>query len=108
LQPHPLYPKTACRLSRQITIPAFKKTALKMRVSHHPHGDWQLRVLVNGKVLSDQIVGSKTVGKNEWLDVAVDLSRFAGQTVKIVIENHPNNWANEWAYWNRVELSSKD
>ena len=108
VQTHPLDRKTASRLSGEFKIPAGKKTALKMRVSHHPHGDWQLRVLVNGKVLSDQIVGSKTVGKNEWLDVAVDLSRFAGQTVKMVIENHPNNWANEWAYWNRVELSSKD
>ena len=108
VQTHPLDRKTASTLSRELKIPAGKKTALAMRVSHHPHGDWQLRVRVNGKVVSDQIVGSKTVGKNEWLEVSVDLSRFAGKTVKLTLENHPNNWANEWAYWNRVAITSSD
>jgi len=81
-----------------------EKTNLEMRVSHHPHGDWQLRVLVNGKVMADQIVGPDTVGSNEWLDLSVDLSPFAGQRVNVSIENRANNWHNEWAYWNRVEI----
>ena len=81
-----------------------RKTTLKLRVSHHPHGDWQLRVLANGKVIADQLVGPDTVGKDEWLDMAVDLSSFAGKRIKLTLENKANNWANEWAYWNKVEI----
>ncbi len=65
----------------------------------HP-ADWQLRVLANGKVIADQIVGAESVG----LDVSVDLSQFAGRRIKLSIENRANNWHNEWAYWNKVEV----
>ncbi|MEC9094038.1 MAG: PVC-type heme-binding CxxCH protein [Planctomycetota bacterium] len=108
VQTHPLDRKTASTLSRQLKIPTGKKTALALRVSHHPHGDWQLRVRVNGKVISDQIVGSKTVDKTEWLEVSVDLSSYAGKTIQLTLENHPNNWSSEWAYWNRVVITSKE
>lgn len=78
-----------------------------MRVSHHPHGDWQLRVLVNGKVVKDQIIGSESVGSKEWLDVDVDLSRFGGEVIRLDIENRANNWNCEWAYWNSVRITTK-
>jgi hypothetical protein len=78
-----------------------------MRVSHHPHGDWQLRVLASGKVISDQIIGSKSVSKDEWLDVTVDLTEFAGRKIQLSIENRPNDWHNEWAYWNKVSIVSE-
>jgi len=107
VQTHPLDPKTPSSLARQLTIPKAKKTTLRMRVSHHPHGDWQLRVLAAGQVVADQIVGSQSVSKDEWLDVKVDLTRFAGQRIKLVIENRPNNWRNEWAYWNHVSIVSE-
>ena len=61
-------------------------------------------VLVDDKVLSDQIVSSRTVGDKEWLDLSVDLSDFAGRKIELSIENRPNNWRNEWAYWNKVEV----
>jgi hypothetical protein len=105
VQTHPKDRKTPCILqTRFVDIPKGKKTTLRMRVSHHPHGDWQLRVLADGKVIVDQIVGSNTVGKDEWLDVSVDLSSFAGRRINLDIENRANNWANEWAYWNKVEI----
>ncbi|MDG2359932.1 MAG: hypothetical protein P8M20_09780 [Planctomycetaceae bacterium] len=105
VQTHPKDRKTPCILqTRFVDIPKGKKTTLRMRVSHHPHGDWQLRVLADGKVIADQIVGSNTVGKDEWLDVSVDLSSFAGRRINLDIENRANNWANEWAYWNKVEI----
>lgn len=107
VQTHPLDRKTPSSLVRELTVPAKKRTKLSMRVSHHPHGDWQLRVWANGKVISDQIVSSKTVAKDEWLDVTVDLSRFAGKRINLTIENFPNNWMNEWAYWNRVSIVSE-
>lgn len=104
MQTHPKDRGEPCRLVRVLKVPAKKKTKLSMRVSHHPHGDWQLRVLVGKEVLLDQMVSSKTVSKNEWLDVDVDLSKYAGSQVRLTIENRANNWQNEWAYWNEVKL----
>ena len=106
-QTHPLDKKTPCKLQRPLNVPDDKRTTLNMRVSHHPHGDWQLRVIANGEVMADQIVGSKTIGDDEWLDVKVDLSKFAGTTIALIIENRANGWRNEWAYWNNVSIVSE-
>jgi putative membrane-bound dehydrogenase-like protein len=107
VQTHPLDKETPSALTRQLKIPADMQTRLNMRVSHHPHGDWQLQVFANKELLADQRVSSKTVGKDEWLDVSVDLSKFAGKTIKLSIENKANDWMNEWAYWNRVSIDSE-
>lgn len=105
VQTHPHDQNTPCVLkARFVDIPKDKQTTLKMRVSHHPHGDWQLRVLVDGKVIADQVVGPDTVGADEWLNVAVDLTPFAGRRVSLAIENRANGWKSEWAYWNHVEI----
>jgi len=107
VQTHPLDRKTPSCLVRSIEIPKDVNTRLKLRVSHHPHGDWQLRVVAAGEILTDEIVGSKTVSSDEWKDIQVDLSKFAGRKIELVIENRPNNWANEWAYWNDVRIVSE-
>ena len=107
MQTHPKDRKLPCRIQKNLNIPANRTTTLKLKVSHHPHGDWQLRVLADGKVLADQIVSSKTVGDDEWLDVDVDLSPFAGKAIRLVIENRANDWMNEWAYWNKIQLVSE-
>jgi len=105
VQTHPLDRKTPCVLSnKRVDIPQGKKTSLKLRVSHHPHGDWQLRVLAGEQVIADQIVSAETVGPDEWLNLSVDLSKFAGRRIKLSIENRANDWHNEWAYWNKVEI----
>lgn len=105
VQTHPLDRNTPCVLgNNRVDVPKEKKTSLKLRVSHHPHGDWQLRVLADGETIADQIVGPETVGPDEWLDVSVDLSKFAGRRIPLSIENRANNWHNEWAYWNKVEI----
>ncbi|HIM28215.1 MAG TPA: hypothetical protein EYG57_01520 [Planctomycetes bacterium] len=107
VQTHPLNQKTPSSLYRALAVPEKKKTKLSLRVSHHPHGDWQLRVLVGGEVIFDQIIGSKSVSDDEWLDVNVDLTKFAGRTIQLSIENRPNDWRNEWAYWNKVKIVSE-
>ncbi len=104
VQTHPLNREEPCVIYRNAKIPAEGKTHLKLTASHHPHGDWQLRILVNGDVVVDQVVNSKSVDR-EWLDTSVDLSKYAGETVLLVIENRANNWANEWAYWSSIEIS---
>ncbi len=108
VQTHPLDRNTPCVLSNnRLDVPKAKRTALKLRVSHHPHGDWQLRILADGKVIADQMVGPETVGKDEWMDVSVDLTPFAGRRINLAIENRANGWRNEWAYWNKVQVVSE-
>lgn len=55
VQTHPLDRKKPCYLVRELEVPRGKKTLLQLKVSHHPHGDWQLRVL------ADQLVSAETV-----------------------------------------------
>ncbi|MEO2027253.1 MAG: PVC-type heme-binding CxxCH protein [Fuerstiella sp.] len=107
VQTHPLDRKTPSSLFRALKIPQDRKTTLNMRVSHHPHGDWQLRVLAAGEVIADQVISSRSVSDDEWLDVAVDLTKFAGRRIELTIENRPNDWRNEWAYWNNVSVVSE-
>ena len=106
MQTHPKDRTQPCQLIRDLKIPPRQKTKLVMRVSHHPHGDWNLRVRVGKEILADQLVGPKTVSDDEWLDVEVDLSKYAGQQIRLTIENRANNWQNEWAYWNHIKLAS--
>ncbi|MCH2179889.1 MAG: c-type cytochrome [Mariniblastus sp.] len=108
VQTHPVDRDTPCILySTDYDIPEGKTTTMNLRVSHHPHGDWQMRVFVDGEVVADRLVASKTVGKDEWLNVSIDLSPFAGKRVNLWIENRANGWKNEWAYWNRVNIVSE-
>ena len=107
IQTHPLDKKIPCDLYREFKVPVNQATSLDLQVSHHPHGDWQLRVLANDKLLKKRMVSSKSVGTDEWLEVSVDLTEFAGQTVQLSIENRANDWHNEWAYWNEVKIKSQ-
>ena len=100
VQTHPLDRKKPCYLVRELEVPRGKKTLLQLKVSHHPHGDWQLRVL------ADQLVSAETV-TDEWLDVTVDLSKYAGSQVQLRIENRANDWQNEWAYWHTVKVVTR-
>lgn len=105
-QTHPKDKNTPCSLQRTVKIPADQKTTLKVRASYHPHSDWQLRVLANKEVLHDQIVSYETV-KTEWLDLEIDLSRFAGKSIHLSLENKANNWKNEFGYWGSIKIVSE-
>ena len=106
LQTHPVSEKASARLVRNLSVPADKKTTLKIRASYHPHGDWRLKVTVARKLLLNQIVSYETV-QDEWLEVEVDLSVFAGASAEIIIENQANNWQNEFGYWGSIEVVSE-
>ena len=69
--------------------------------------DWQLRVLAGEEVLADQIVGSETVN-GEWLNIDVDLTRFAGSTIKLTLENRANDWMDEFGFWGSVKIVSEE
>lgn len=100
---HPVDQGKPCVLRAALIPSAGQKTALKLTASHAPAGDWQLIVKANGEEIHNSLVGESTVTEG-WLDLALDLSRFAGQKVLLEVHNHPNNWAGEAAYWERVEV----
>jgi hypothetical protein len=88
-------------------VPRERKTWLMLAVSHDPRGDWQLIVKANGQVLHTSLVGARTVGKDGWREISLDLSSHAGKKVQLEIHNHPNNWLYEHAYWGRVAIVSQ-
>jgi hypothetical protein len=100
---HPPEQGKPCILRAPLSLPADKHAELKLAVSHHPQADWQLLVFANGEKLHESMVAENTTQAG-WADVSVDLSRFAGHNVVLEVHNHPNNWANEFAYWGTVEV----
>lgn len=103
---HPESEKVACVLSKEVDIPAGKKTVLKLSVSHHDEGDWDLIVKVNGQKLMKRPIGKKTV-VNGWGDIEVDLSKSAGNKVKLELLNQASGWKWEAGYWAKIEIESK-
>ena len=82
-QTHPLDSKKPCYLAPELEVPKEKKV-LQLKVIHHPHGDWRLRMLA-GK---DQLVSAETA-TDEWLDVTVDLSKYAGPRINCGLKISP-------------------
>ena len=103
VQTHPLSRKMPCVLFRHLDVPKGQTTKLRIRASYHPHGNWQLRVLANKEVIHDQIVSYETV-KKEWLELDIDLTRFAGKHLDLELENRANDWAWEFGFWEKVEI----
>jgi putative heme-binding domain-containing protein len=101
LETHPVNRQAGSALERIVELPAGRKAALSFAVAAHERGDWQLRVLADGAVVHQRIVG----GKGErWQSVLVDLSRFAGKTIHLRLENCANDWSFEFGYWSELEL----
>ncbi len=103
---HPAMDKTACVLSKEVDIPAGKKTVLKLSVSHYPGGDWDLVVKVNGRKLMKRAIGKGTV-IDGWADLEIDLSKSAGKKIELELLNQPSGWKGEAAYWQKIEVESK-
>ena len=103
---HPLDQRTGCQLSRQVKLPAGKKTTLRLTVGHHPDGDWDLIVAAGGKEIARKAVNKETA-PDGWMQTEVDLSGFAGKEVKLELINQPTDWKNEAGYWAEISLESR-
>jgi len=93
-----------CILRSPVRVPAGKSTILMMTVSHLPEQTWKLVVLGNGQPLHEVVVGTPTV-PSDWLDVPVDLSRFAGQNLLLEIQQQAS--PGFYAFWQKLEVTSK-
>ena len=103
---HPLSQTVGCVLSRTVTLPPNLKSTLKLVVGHDARGDWDLIVKANGDELLKKTIGpdSTTLG---WTEVTVDLSKCAGQEVKLELVNEPTDWHFEAAYWAEISLQNQ-
>ena len=99
LMTHPRSQQLACVLSRQIAIPDDQTTMLRFAVNNHPQGTWTLVVRIN-----DQEVLKKSIETSQWQEVQLDLTKYAGKTVKLELENRASDWAFEAAYWHQLKI----
>jgi len=104
---HPLDPQTGCVLSRTINVPGGQTTQLRLIVGHDPQGDFDLIVRVAGEERLRTPVSARTATDGHWLPVTVDLTPFAGKTVKVELVNEPTGWAYEAAYWAEIAIESR-
>ncbi len=100
---HPLNPDIGCVISRAIQLPSGKRSVLGLVVGHDPRGDWNLVVKVNGQRLLQKNIGMETTTVG-WTEIAVDLSRYAGESVELELVNEPTGWHYEAAYWAEISL----
>lgn len=106
IRTHPVERGKPAVIYRTFAVPADQRTLLQLSVSHHPQGDWQLRVMVDGKPIHESIVGPETT-LNHWADLTVDLTPFAGRTIRLELHNHPTDWFYEFGYWGRIAVVSQ-
>ncbi len=102
---HPLERGVACVLSRSVKLPANRQSSLLLTVGHHPNGDWDLIVRIDGEQAMRKTIGPESAAAG-WAEVALDLSRWAGRTVAIELVNEPTGWMCEAGYWARIEIAS--
>ena len=98
---HPADREHGAALERRVELPAGTKASLTFQVAAHEQGDWELCVRAQGKVVHRQTIDHSGA---TWKQVEVDLSRFAGRSVDLRLENNANGWAWEFAYWSDVRL----
>jgi len=101
---HPLDNQTGCVLSRTLDLPAGKKATLRIVVGHDPQGNFDLIVRADGQQLLRKPVSAATATDGHWLVQTVDLSAFAGRSVKVELVNQPTDWSYEAAYWAEITL----
>ena len=99
LMTHPRSKDLSCILSRSVAVPAGKKTVLRFAVNNHPQGDWTLVVRID----RDEVL-KEAIDDSRWQEFSFDLTKYAGTTINLELENRANDWAFEAAYWHRIEL----
>ncbi len=105
LMTHPTSRTAPAVLEREIEVPNGRKTSLTFAVASDDRGDWELRVVADGKVLKKQVVNHDG---ERWKKVVVDLTPLAGRNVRLRLENASNDWKWEFGYWSELEINSTE
>jgi len=101
LMTHPASRTEGAAIERVVEVPAGKKAELSFFVAAHEKGDWELRVLADGKLFHRQTIDKKG---ERWKQVHLDLTPYAGRKVTLRLENFANNWSWEFGYWSDLEF----
>jgi hypothetical protein len=99
LMTHPVSREQPAALERTLDVPRDAK--LRFAVAAHDQGDWQLRIVVNGKLFLEQVIQKSGA---RWKKFDLSLNRWAGQRVTIRLENAANGWSWEFGYWADIEV----
>ena len=79
------------------------KPVLRLVVGHHEEGDWTLMIKASGMMLLETDIGKDT-SKDGWVELDVDLSRYAGSKTKCSLFNLANGWSDEAGYWASIAV----
>ena len=90
-----------------MAVPADRRTSLRLVIGHDPQGDFDFIVRTDGRQLPCKPVSKDTVTNGHWLEESIDLSRFAGRSVKLELVNQPTGWSYEAAYWAEIVVRSE-
>ncbi len=102
LMTHPKDQSTPSALERNLAVPK-NGGVLTFAVAAHEQGDWELRVVINDKLVKKEVV-NRDGGR--WKPVTVDLKEFAGTTARVRLENAANGWAFEFGYWSDIAIQT--
>src|SRR5205814_1294135 len=93
LMTHPFSRTRACALERILEVPAGQRTVLSFFAASDDRGDWELRVLADGKPLQKKLIDQTG---DRWKHITVDLSSFANEKINLRLENAANDWNYEF------------
>jgi hypothetical protein len=85
--------------TRTVTLPPGSKAKLKFEVACEGNDKTTLEVRVGSKVVSNERL------ENAWKKWEVDLSKYAGQTVSLWVEQKGLDTTRTTAYWKRLEIT---
>ncbi len=77
-----------------------------MVVGNDERGDWDLIIKANGEGMLRKKISEETT-KNGWMDLEIDMSPYAGKSVKLELINQPTDWKFEAAHWAEIAIVSK-
>ena len=101
---HPVDRNTPAKLERDLDVPSGKKTTFSFWVACHQMGDFELRVYVDNKQVMKELIGPPGSG---WRQKSIDLTPYAGKKISLRLEDFPNDWNFEHAYWSDLVISSQ-
>jgi len=97
---HPLDRDTGVVLSRRLEVPEAARV-IRVTIANYPEGDFLLVARIDGDEVLRQPIGGDEAA---WHTVEIDVARFAGSSIDVELENQPNGWAWEAAYWGAIEV----
>lgn len=101
----PVSRETPARITRTVAVPGGspKLTVVAGASNLAANTGWILRVFVNEQLEFEKAVIGEKFHAN-WQDFEIDLSKYAGQTVTLALENGTSVWDLSDAYWARADI----